>query len=413
MSHAHHHPSIPGLKPFHARPGPRDLLRLLDLPGEHASRARSWTRRDFIKTGVSSLALATVTPWPTFLGGEGPVVGIARVRNGDVARAVEEVIDLLGGIETVTAGKHRIMLKPNLVAESPIMTTKPVVIRMLASLMKGAGKEVLIGEGSAAGTGFNVKGGVQYRTKSREILDPMQQYVFDQLGYTDLAKSLHVPLVNLHSGDLVDVDLKGGYVFDHITLHRSLTEVDMLVSVPMMKTHVLATVTLGMKNVIGLYPGTVYYSVRSWLHDHAAAARSPGVAYEIVDMVRANRMGLTVIDASQAMEGNGPSTGDLVDMGLIIAGTDPLATDMVGAATMGIQPAEVPTFAAAWGVGMTPTRLEDIEVRGAPLEQVRRRFKRPQVIPWSAIANIWGVQELKSPLPPGSTGQRRQMPYLM
>jgi len=49
-----------------------------------------------------------------------------------------------------------------------------------------------------------------------------------------------------------------------------------------MKTHWPATVTLGMKNLIGLYPGTVHYSVRSWLQDHAAGAKSPGVAFEIV-----------------------------------------------------------------------------------------------------------------------------------
>lgn len=382
-------PAIPGLRP----PGHHAALR------HPIARTRPWTRRHFIEAGMGSLALAAVGRWPFALGRETPVVSIARVRNGDVARAVEEGIDLLGGIGHVTAGKDRIMLKPNLVAESPIMTTKPQVVRTLAQLMKGAGKEVLIGEGSAAAYGFNLMNGVQYRTTNAGILDPMQQYVFDQLGYTELARSLHVPLLNLHSGDLVEVELANGYVFDRITLHRSLTDIDMLVSVPMMKTHVLATVTLGMKNVIGLYPGTVYYSVRSWLHDHAARARSPGVAYEIVDMVRANKLGLTVIDASRAMEGNGPSEGDLVDMGLIIAGTDPLATDMVGAAAMGIAPEEVPTFVAAWGVGMTPTTLADIEIRGAPLAEVRRRFRRPAVVPWSAIGGVWGVEELTEPLP--------------
>jgi uncharacterized protein (DUF362 family) len=40
----------------------------------------------------------------------------------------------------------------------------------------------------------------------------------------------------------------GGFVFDKISLHKSLAEVDLLCSVPMMKTHQLATVTLGMKN---------------------------------------------------------------------------------------------------------------------------------------------------------------------
>lgn len=390
MPNAHDRPAIPGLKPVAHRSTPSHLAV---EPGS------SWTRRHFIEAGMGSLALAAMGRWPFVPGRETPVVAIARVQRGDVGRAVEEAIDLLGGIGHVTAGKERIMLKPNLVAESPIMTTKPEVVRTLAALMKGAGKEVLIGEGSAAGSGFNLVDGVQYRTTNAEILDPMQQYVFDRLGYTELARSLHIPLLNLHSGELAEVELANGYVFDRITLHRSLTDIDMLVSVPMMKTHVLATVTLGMKNVIGLYPGTVYYSVRSWLHDHAARARSPGVAYEIVDMVRANKLGLTVIDASQAMEGNGPSEGDLVDMGLIIAGTDPLATDMVGAAVMGIAPEEVPTFVAAWGVGMTPTALADIETRGAPLAEVRRRFRRPDVVPWTAISGAWGVQELTEPLP--------------
>jgi hypothetical protein len=145
----------------------------------------------------------------------------------------------------------------------------------------------------------------------------------------------------------------------------------------------------------------------------ATRCPAPGHGPGAMDMVRANRMGLTVIDASQAMEGNGPSAGDLVDMGLIIAGTDPLATDMVGAATMGIAPAEVPTVAAAWATGMALTRLEDIEVRGAPVEVVRRRFKRPNIIPWSAIAHTWGVQELKSPLPPGPTSQRMPSIHLL
>jgi uncharacterized protein (DUF362 family) len=233
-----------------------------------------------------------------------------------------------------------------------------------------------------------------FRTRKRDILDGMQQHVFDQLGYSEIARSLHVPLVNLHSGEMVDVPLDHGYAFDKLTLHRSLTEVDLLCSVPMMKTHALATVTLAMKNAIGLYPGTVYYSVRSWLHDHAAERGSPGVAYEIVDMVRANRMGLSVIDASSAMQGNGPTMGTLVHMNLIVAGTNPLATDMVGAALMGIGPEEVPALTHAHRAGMAPGTLDTIEVRGLSIEQAKRPFVRANVVPWTSISKLWGVKEL-------------------
>src|ERR1039457_5454420 len=125
-----------------------------------------------------------------------PVVGIVKIRNGKIDFAVEQAIELLGGMRTITLGKERIMLKPNLVSPLPNATTKPAVIRTLARLMKAAGKDVSIGEGSAAAAPFNVQGTEIFRTTKRDLLDGLQRYVFDQLGYTELAKSLGVPLVN-------------------------------------------------------------------------------------------------------------------------------------------------------------------------------------------------------------------------
>jgi uncharacterized protein (DUF362 family) len=204
-----------------------------------------------------------------------------------------------------------------------------------------------------------------------------------------------VQLVNLHSGEMVEVPVPGGYAYNTLTLHRSLTETDLLCSVPMMKTHVLATVTLGMKNLIGLYPGSVYQSVRSMVHEHAARAGSPGVAYEIVDMVRANRLGLVVVDGSMAMEGDGPTGGSLVKMGVIVAGTNPLATDMVAASIMGLKKGDVPTFLVAQRAGMTPMDVGEIEVRGERIRSVARRFARPKVLSWDSISRSWGVKEIR------------------
>jgi uncharacterized protein (DUF362 family) len=324
--------------------------------------------------------------------GNRSIVAIAKVIEGDVPRAVEEAIDLLGGIEAATPGQRRIMLKPNLVADGSRVTTKPEVVEALARLMLDAGKEVLIGEGSAGAAGVNTAEGEVYRTWNVDILDRMQQQVFDKLGYTAMAERLGVPLVNLHTGEMATVPVPGALAFDEISMHRTLTEIDLLCSVPMMKTHGLATVTLGLKNVIGLYPGSVYGAVKSWVHDSAAEHGSPGVAYEILDMVRVNKMGLTVVDGTWAMEGNGPSNGDLVEMGLIIAGTSPLATDMVAASIMGIGVEEVPTFTVAHRIGMTPTSLAEIDVRGVPIGEVARPFKRPAVVEWTEINETWGVK---------------------
>jgi uncharacterized protein (DUF362 family) len=352
---------------------------------------RHFTRREFIRT--SSTAALGLAFKGSFLIDK-PVVSIVKIKNDKIDYAVEKAIDLLGGINRVARGKNRVMLKPNLVGESPDFTTKPTVIKALANLMKNAGKEVIIGEGSAAATGFNFISGVDYRTKKKEILDPMQKYVFDRLGYSELAKSLKIPLVNLHSGELVEVEVPNNLLFDKITIHRSLAEVDLLCSVPMMKTHVLATVTLGMKNLIGVYPGTVYYSVRSWLHDRAAEKKSPGIAFEILDMVRANKLDLVVIDGSMAMEGDGPTNGNLLKMDLIIAGTNPLATDMVAANVMGFEPDEVPTFVWAMKSGMSPYDIDEIEIRGESIESVKHKFVKPNIVTWNSIKDFWGVKEL-------------------
>ncbi len=347
------------------------------------------TRREFLLSGAALAAapiFATAEPKP--------VVAIVRITNDKITTAVEKAIDLLGGLGQVMKGKDSVLLKPNLVSTQATAVTKPEVIRALAQVMKGAGKEVLIGEGSAAAPNFNVVSMQTFRTSRRDILDPMQQYVFEQLGYAEMAKTLHVPLVNLHSGDLVEVPVPGGFVYDKLTIHKSLVDVDLLCSVPMMKTHQLATVTLGMKNLVGVFPGTMYQAIRGRMHDDAARIEPTAASAVVVDMVRANKLGLVVVDGSMAMEGNGPSIGKLVKMDVIIAGTNPVATDMVAASAMGFEPGEVPTFAWANKAGLTPVGLSEIEVRGDSLDQVRRPFQKPFLMKWANIRQLWGAKEI-------------------
>ena len=358
------------------------------------------SRRKFISTatvaavGSKFLGLENIYGKNIDLRSKKDVVSIVRIKDGNIAKAVEEAIELLGGITNVTIGKNSILLKPNLVAPDKNCTTKPEVIKTIAQLMLRSGKEVMIGEASAAAESFNIIGNDTYRTRKREILDAMQKYVFDTLGYTDMAKSISVPLINLHSGDIIEVPLNEGFAAKSLKIHKVLADVDLVCSVPMMKTHSLATVTLAMKNLIGLYPGTEYYSVRSWLHDRASEKGSTGVAYEVIDMNRAVKTGLSVIDASTAMEGNGPFDGTLVDMGLIIAGTCPLATDMVGATLMGFEQNEIPAINLAHNAGMEPGMLYDIEIRGLTIEESKRHFVKPQVSKWTDINKFWGIKEL-------------------
>jgi uncharacterized protein (DUF362 family) len=94
------------------------------------------------------------------------------------------------------------------------------------------------------------------------------------------------------------------------------------------------------------------------------------------------------------MEGNGPFDGTLINMGLIIAGTSPLATDMVGAAIMGFELNEIPAISLAHMAGMEPNNLDDIEIHGLTIDQIRHKFVRPSVSRWTDINKFWGVKEL-------------------
>jgi len=339
------------------------------------------TRREFLSSATLSALLAVL---PSALAEEiKPVVSVVRIRNGNIDAAVEQAIELLGGMAAITRGKERILLKPNLVAPLPEATTKLPVMRALVRLMRAAHKDVSIGEGSAAAAPFNVRGDQTFRTSNKELLNGLQQRVFDDLGYTEFSQTQKVPLINLHTGDLVDVNVPGALLFRKLTLHRSLVETDLLCSVPMMKTHVLAGVTLGLKNLIGLYPGAIYQAERGKMHDFAAKLEPSATVAPILDMLRANKLGLIVIDASSAMEGNGPGGGTLVPMETIVAGTNPLATDMVAASLMGFEPTEISTFMWAHKIGLRPRRLNEIETRGEPLDRLRRAFVRPVLVPWN------------------------------
>jgi uncharacterized protein (DUF362 family) len=122
----------------------------------------------------------------------------------------------------------------------------------------------------------------------------------------------------------------------------------------------------------------MYGTVRSLVHQEGIKLEPTGTSAVTVDMVKANKLGLSVIDATTAMQGQGPSTsqgGTLVDMNLIIASNNALAADMVAANIMGFELDEIVTFTWAWKAGMHPSDLKEIQIVGEKIEKVRQQFK--------------------------------------
>jgi uncharacterized protein (DUF362 family) len=340
-------------------------------------------------------------PNPLLFSNQMPVVSVVKINSKwsdskGIEYATTRAIELIGGIDEVTKGKERILLKPNLVDAVPSDTTNPMVIEALAMLMKNSGKDVYIGEAGAASirnVNTSLKGYV-CRTKNAETLKAIQDDIFMGTGYDDLSKRIKVPLVNLHVGNMVKMKIPDNFVFKEIYVHKAMSDVDLVCSVPMMKTHGLASVTLALKNIgIGGYPGMMYGTVRSLVHQEGIKLEPTGTSAVSVDMVKANKLGLSVIDATSAMQGQGPTLsagGSLVDMNLIIASKNALAADMVAANIMGFEPIEIDTFQWAWKAGMHPSNIDDIQIVGEKVEAVQQKFKRPQVVPYTMIADWYG-----------------------
>jgi uncharacterized protein (DUF362 family) len=158
-----------------------------------------------------------------------------------------------------------------------------------------------------------------------------------------------------------------------VDLAQTMLDADVLIYLPKMKTHKLTGVSLTMK----MNQGSL-----DW-HD---AIRNHGADMhpKMVDMLKVMRPHLSIIDGLWAMQGQGPGSPfpeDLIkDFNVLIASRDPVAADTVGAAIMGFEPKhDVPMLRGAEMEGLGVASLDQIEVVGTPIDQVRRYFRRGNI----------------------------------
>ena len=121
---------------------------------------------------------------------------------------------------------------------------------------------------------------------------------------------------------------------DHLWLPRTVLASDFVVSMPKIKTHHWAGVTLSMKNMFGIVPGTKYGWPKNVLH-------WKGIHRSILDICATAPIHFVIADGVIAMEGNGPLHGTHRHLGKIVLADDPVAADFVCAQLMGLNPSLV------------------------------------------------------------------------
>lgn len=216
----------------------------------------------------------------------------------------------------------RILLKPNLGRVAPAnsgVCTNPEVVRGVIRFMKdrGAG-EILVGDGSI--WGYN-------------LWDALESS-----GVGDVCREENVTAVNLDEAEPVVKEIPGGVMVPSLKFSSLPFEVDLRVSIPVMKTHIHAGSTLGIKNM----KGCLYKMEKTRLHrinkPCPDMSRGKCLDWGIADMAAVLLPDYTVIDGTTCMEGFGPSIGDPVELNLVLASKDPTAADFTAMKLMGLEP---------------------------------------------------------------------------
>jgi uncharacterized protein (DUF362 family) len=244
-----------------------------------------------------------------------------------------------------------VLLKPNFVGLDPlgVMNTHPAVIAAACeSFLRLGASEVLIGDGPA--------------------MDRDTEAILESVRLREFVGSLERKFVDLNTDDVECVPLTTkASRLKELYFPRTVLGADLVVSMPKLKTHHWAGVTLSLKNMFGIVPGSCYGWPKNILH-------WAGIDNAILDINAAVRPDFAIVDGIVGMEGNGPIQGTPKACGALIFGDDPVAVDATCCRLMGLLPERVKYLAAA-GTMLGHVRIDRIQQLGERVEALRTRFR--------------------------------------
>lgn len=269
------------------------------------------------------------------------------------------LINLMGGMGRFARQGERIVLKVNLLREArpaEAVSTHPSVVAAVATLARKEEAVPVIADSPG--------GGYRYTAKTLDS-------IYRTSGMHQAAKQAGIK-VNWDTTSK-PVSYPDGILTKHFDIITPILEANAVFNLCKMKTHLFTVMTGAVKNIFGVIPGLSKPGYHAKLHD---VQRFAGMLLDLIQCVRPR---LTIMDAVVAMEGDGPGTGDPKQVGLLIGSENPLALDVVASEIMNLDRRGNPIIMEAERRGLKPTGLEDIEVIGANMADVKvPDFKRPQ-----------------------------------
>ncbi|WZL71755.1 DUF362 domain-containing protein [Clostridiaceae bacterium 35-E11] len=301
-----------------------------------------------------------------------PIVAI--MKDGMEDTSMIKALDLLPIDDIVKAGDV-VAITPNWVKAKPAYTGTVVGPKTLQTLIqyvkKRNPKKIYIATGSGG--------------------DPTPK-VLETVGYDKVIAQENVTFVDLNYGPYIEVELEHDKPKE-TKINQLLEEIDVLISFTQLKHHEEATMSAGIKNIaLGWPPAEIHGFPKKDLGIH------DDLHGFIVAMAKKIPIDLTIVSVDKSMIGTGPSDGKAVDTpGLIIAGTDPVATDTLAARLLGFLPQAVQYLYALYRQGVGIAEPEKMHMYGITLEEAetifsKAAFQQEIVLDKNQIKNIHGNQ---------------------
>lgn len=284
--------------------------------------------------------------------------------------SLKKGLKMLGGLEALIKKDEKILLKPNLLKKAEVekaVITHPVVVGAFARIMREEGYENIV-LADSCGTGT---------TKS----------VIKGTGMDTYLEKYKIPAIDYTKG--VSISYPDGVQAKEFILPKELTEQDCVISLSKMKTHALERITGAVKNSYGFVYG---------LHKAKGHTKYPSAdsfARMLIDLNRCVGPRLYVMDGITAMEGNGPGSGDPVQMNVLLLSTDPVALDSIFCRLVHLKPEMVPTNYHGEKMGLGTWKEQEISLLTPDgeitMEEAVKRYGNPDfnVDRTRVRRNIW------------------------
>ena len=272
-------------------------------------------------------------------------------------KSFEKMIEDIGGLGKFVKEGSKVVIKPNLVIKKHPeegATTHPVLVRVVCEELLKLNCEVIIAESPGGPYNkSNLKG--FYKTCG----------LIDELSDLDIKFNYDTSEVQVHNDDAVYLKT--------MEVIKPIDDADFVINLCKLKTHKMAKYTGGVKNLYGVIPGLKKAEIHYRFQKEELFCEN--VLLDICDYVKPS---LTIMDGVYAMEGEGPTAGDVRKVGVLIASESPHALDIAGCKLINLDPMKVGTVRGSIKRNLIKDDFSDIEFIGDNIEKfIVKDFKIP------------------------------------